>query len=198
MDLLGCTLVRILPDGVRLSGRIVETEAYTGVEDRAAHSFGGRRTPRNEAMYALGGTAYVYFTYGMHFCFNVVCGGVDEPVAVLIRALEPLDGIEHMRRHRVVSRSRPAARAATIRDSQLCSGPAKLCQALGIDRAFNGVNLLTDPDLFIQLPHTPVPASCISNTPRIGIDYAQDWTLKPLRWLIADSQHVSRANTLKK
>lgn len=197
VDLLGCTLVRILPDGVRLSGRIVETEAYTGVEDRAAHSFGGRRTPRNEAMYASAGTAYVYFTYGMHFCFNVVCGEINEPVAVLIRALEPLDGIEHMRRRRAVSRSRDTARAAfrsaAIRDSQLCSGPAKLCQALGIDRAFNGVNLLTDPHLFIQLPHTQVPVSSISNTPRIGIDYAQDWTHKPLRWLIADSEHVSRA-----
>ena len=92
--LIGSTLVRILDDGERLSGMIVETEAYLGVEDAAAHSFGGRRTARNEAMYAVGGTAYVYFTYGMHHCVNVVCGGIDEPVAVLIRALEPMEGME--------------------------------------------------------------------------------------------------------
>ena len=79
--LIGSTLVRILDDGTRLSGVIVETEAYLGVEDAAAHSFGGRRTARNEAMYAVGGTSYVYFTYGMHHCVNVVCGGIDEPVA---------------------------------------------------------------------------------------------------------------------
>src|SRR5262249_30706689 len=98
--LLGTTLVRVLDDGTRLAGRIVETEAYLGVEDRAAHSFGGRRTPRNEPMYGKPGMSYIYFTYGMHHCFNIVCGEVDEPVAVLLRGIEPTEGLEVMRRLR--------------------------------------------------------------------------------------------------
>lgn len=102
--LVGMVLVRVLESGERLSGRIVETEAYLGVKDRAAHSYGGRRTARNEAMYARAGTAYVYFTYGMHFCVNVVCGREDEPVAVLLRALEPLEGLEAMARNRAAAR----------------------------------------------------------------------------------------------
>ena len=131
--LIGCALVRRLSNGTRLSGRIVETEAYLGVQDRASHAFGGRRTPRNEMMYAQAGTAYVYFTYGMHFCMNVVCGVVDEPSAVLLRALEPSEGLEAMRAARATVRNpRP-------RDIDLCSGPGKLCQALGIGRAQNGL-----------------------------------------------------------
>src|SRR5690606_26066686 len=98
--LLGCRLVRVLDDGVRLTGVIVETEAYCGAADLASHAVGGRRTARNEAMYAKAGTSYVYFTYGMHFCFNVVCGEVDVPLAVLVRALEPVEGIGEMKRRR--------------------------------------------------------------------------------------------------
>jgi DNA-3-methyladenine glycosylase len=124
--LLGCILVRRLSDGTRLSGMIVETEAYVGVKDRASHAFGGRRTERNESMYCDPGTLYVYFTYGMHFCANVVCGLRGEPAAVLIRAVEPVGGIPSMLVNRKLIRGEKDI---------LCNGPAKLCQAMGIDES---------------------------------------------------------------
>src|SRR5688572_22748522 len=119
-DLLGKLLV--VPDetGQRVSGMIVETEAYLGVADHAAHSFGGRRTPRNEVMYAGGGTVYVFFVYGMYYQFNVVTGPAEHPHAVLIRAVEPIKGIEIMR-----------LRRGAMKDRNLTSGPGKLCIALG-------------------------------------------------------------------
>lgn len=181
--LLGCRLVRVL-DGLRLSGIIVETEAYLGARDRAAHTFGGRRTPRNEAMYLPGGHAYVYFTYGMHHCLNVVCGMRDEGVAVLLRALEPIEGMEEMARRRRVDR--PTA---------LCSGPAKLCQALGIDLTLNGEDLRVSDRLFIEEPtaswETPVTPRRIARSPRIGVDYAGVWARKPLRFYLRGNPHVS-------
>ena len=181
-QLLGQRLVRV-HRGLRLAGIIVEVEAYLGPLDQAAHSKNGHRSPRNEVMYADGGHAYVYFTYGMHHCVNVVCGGVDDPVAVLIRALEPTEGLAVMRRHR------PAAR----RDTDLCSGPAKLCQALAIDRALNGEDLVTSRRLFIeQVRARPMRAPQIVASPRIGVDYAGEWALKPLRFHLRDHAHVSR------
>jgi DNA-3-methyladenine glycosylase len=191
VTLLGCRLVRILDNGTRLSGIIVETEAYTGVDDLASHAVGGRRTPRNESMYAQAGTAYVYFTYGMHFCMNIVCGKVDEPVAVLLRALEPVDGIEHMIQLRNAGRTLKKP----ITEAQLCNGPGKLCQALAIDRALNGVDLVTNDQLFIERPSTAAKRRLIApgivNATRIGISGAGDWTHAPLRWYIKDNRHVS-------
>src|SRR5687768_9861033 len=136
--LLGQRLVRVV-DGSRLAGTIVEAEAYLGAEDRAAHTFGGRRTARNESMYLPGGHAYVYFTYGAHYCLNVVCGQRDEGVAVLIRALEPTEGLDLM------FAKRPKAKRA----SDLCSGPGKLTQAMEIDRQLDGVDLRTSDALFV-------------------------------------------------
>lgn len=189
--LLGCRLVRPLDDGTRLAGTIVETEAYTGVEDRASHAFGGRRTPRNESMYAQPGTAYVYFTYGMHHCVNVVCGDADEPVAVLIRALEPVEGLEQMKRLRNAGRTLKAP----ITELQLCNGPGKLCQALAIDRALNGVDLATDNRLFIERDDSKtrgvMDGSGLVNATRIGIASAGEWTHAPLRWYIKGNRHVS-------
>lgn len=190
--LIGATLVRTLPDGTRLAGMIVETEAYCGAEDRAAHTFGGRRTPRNESMYKRAGTAYVYFTYGMHFCMNVVCGEEDEGVAVLLRALEPVDGLEPMRDNRAGKRP-----TASLRDRDLCSGPAKLCAALRVDRELNGVDLLA-PGSPLALEHDEATARRVRSggvirTPRIGIDSAgEPWVSAPLRFVAAGSPFLSR------
>ncbi|MBL8745391.1 MAG: DNA-3-methyladenine glycosylase [Phycisphaerae bacterium] len=183
--LLGRALIRSLADGTRLSGIIVETEAYLGVPDRAAHTFGGRRTARNEAMYADGGTAYVYFTYGMHHCFNVVCGRVDEPVAVLIRAVQPIEGIEQMARHRSVGRR------AVVGESDLCSGPARLCQALAIDRTLNGADLTRCDRLWIE-EGMPISGRRVASGPRVGVGYAGVWAARRLRFWVKGNPHVSR------
>jgi DNA-3-methyladenine glycosylase len=180
--LLGQRLVRIR-NNQRLAGTIVEVEAYLGAKDKAAHTCNGRRTPRNESMWGDGGHAYVYFTYGMHFCMNVVASVADDPVAVLIRAIEPTEGIEQMYRHRKAAR----------RDADLCSGPAKLCQALKIDRKLDGEDLVKSGNLFIeQVRKTPLPASRITVGPRIGVSYAAEWADKPLRFYIQDNPHISK------
>ncbi len=184
--LLGQRLVRVLspPHGQRLAGLIVEVEAYLGEQDMAAHTFGGRRTPRNESMWRDGGHAYVYFTYGMHHCMNVVASVAGDPVAVLIRALEPTEGIDMMYTRR------PPAR----RDTDLCSGPAKLCQALGIERELDGQDLTHSGPLFIeQARKTAAPVSRITVGPRVGVNYAQEWANEPLRFYLTDNPHVSKA-----
>ncbi len=174
-----------MQNGARLSGMIVEVEAYAGVKDTASHAFGGRRGPKNEAMYAQPGTAYVYFTYGMHFCMNIVCGEVGQPLAVLLRALEPLDGVEVMRAARAAGQRKP------LRDTDLCSGPGKLCKALGINRDLNGVDMVKNAELWLELPRARVPRSAMARTPRIGIGTGHGWAEKPLRWLIPGSKHLS-------
>jgi DNA-3-methyladenine glycosylase len=179
--LLGQRLVRVV-DGRRRAGLIVEVEAYLGREDRAAHTWGGRRTARCESMYLPGGHAYVYFTYGMHHCLNVVCGKADEGVAVLIRALEPTEGLEEMYRRRRAAR----------RTVDLCSGPAKLAEALAIDRSLDGIDLRRDAGLKIErLRARALPARRIETTPRVGVAYAGPWSHKPLRFFIRGNPHVS-------
>lgn len=178
-SLLGHKLVRVT-DGVRAAGIIVETEAYLGVQDRAAHTFNGRRTPRNETMWGDGGHCYVYFTYGMHHCVNVVTGSEGQPVAVLLRALEPVEGVEMMAERR-------------NRTQDLCSGPGRLCQALAIDRSLDGVDLVSGSGLFIErVPRRRSPIAKIARTSRIGVDYAGEWAKKPLRFHIRDNPHISR------
>ena len=180
--LLGQRLVREI-DGARLAGTIVETEAYLGATDRAAHTFNGRRTPRNESMYLPGGHAYVYFVYGLHYCLNMVCGKQDEGVAVLIRALEPAEGVDRMKRYR------PAARSTR----ELCAGPARLTRALGIDRNLDGHDLRLGRWLFVEQATTGEPAANrIRKTPRIGVDYAGPWSRRLLRFCIRDHPCVSR------
>jgi DNA-3-methyladenine glycosylase len=177
-DLLGRILVVPTRGGTRAAGRIVETEAYRGPEDRASHAWAGRRTRRTETMYALGGTAYVYFVYGMYHQFNVVTGAADVPHAVLIRALEPLEGLGLMRRRRP---SRPDARLAAGRGALL---------ALGIDRSFDGVDLL---GARVWLEEGPPPAAAVARGPRVGIDYAGAWAARPWRFWLRGNPHVSRS-----
>ncbi|MFM9957290.1 MAG: DNA-3-methyladenine glycosylase [Phycisphaerales bacterium] len=185
--LLGHRLVRVVGSGARLSGIIVETEAYMGIADRACHSFNGRRTPRTEPMYADAGTAYVYFTYGMHHCFNIVCGKLNEPVAVLIRALMPEEGLEEMRR------CRRGTRAGVLNDTDLCSGPARLCQALDIDRRHSGLDMTSSTELFVEKTTQGARRGMsVERSARIGIASAGEWTTTPLRFFLAGNAHVSR------
>ena len=177
--LLGKTLVHDGPEG-RTAGCIVEVEAYRGPADRAAHSSGGRRTPRNEVMYGPPGYAYVYFIYGMYFCMNVVCQPAGVPEAVLLRALEPLEGVELMRRRRELAEGP---------EWRLCRGPGALCRALGIGRAENGADLVRGPLRIVDAP--PVPAARVARTARIGVAYAGADAARPWRFLVRGSPAVS-------
>jgi DNA-3-methyladenine glycosylase len=176
--LLGKQLVRVL-NGQRLSGLIVETEAYIGEADKACHASRGR-TPRTEVMYGPPGHAYVYFIYGMHHCFNVVTEEEGFPAAVLVRALEPLEGLEWMRRHRP---GRP--------DEQLTNGPGKLCAALAVDRTLNGADLCTNRVFFIEEGRTVADGE-IATSPRIGIRSDEVARSRPWRFYIKGNRCVSR------
>ncbi|MBH06728.1 MAG: 3-methyladenine DNA glycosylase [Phycisphaeraceae bacterium] len=180
-ELLGHLLVHV-NGRQRVSGLIVETEAYLGIPDKAAHTCNGRRTARNESMWRDGGHTYVYFTYGMHHCVNVVAGVEDEPVAVLLRALEPVDGMQAMYRRR------PAAKC----DTDLCSGPAKLAKALQIDRQLDRIDLVKSKRVFIErIRATPLQSQQVATGPRIGIAHAAEWTHKPLRFWLKNSTYIS-------
>jgi len=186
--LLGSLLVRVTDEGLRLTGRIVETEAYIGIEDRASHAYGGWRTARNESMYGPPGTAYVYFTYGMHHCFNIACGSTGEPPAVLIRALEPIEGVEDMATRRAKARQ---GAIGVLRTRDLCSGPAKLCQSLCIDRRLDGVDLKRCPFLYLERGDR-LDAAAIGTGPRVGLGSVGEWSRAPLRYWIKGNPHVSR------
>lgn len=169
-------------------GRIVEVEAYRGPEDRAAHSFGGRRTARTETMFGPAGYAYVFLIYGIHSHINIVTSRVGNPQAVLIRALEPLDGLPLMQQRRAGSLG------TALAQRQLCNGPGKLCQAMGIDRRFNGVDLLApqgehQEHVFLT---SGSPVRHIATSRRIGVDYAGEWADRPWRFFDAESSCVSR------
>ena len=173
-DILGKLLIRRLDEGTVI-GRIVEAEAYQE-DDPASHSFRGL-TPRTRVMFGAPGHLYVYFTYGMHFCMNVVTGRDEEGSAVLLRAAEPLEGVELMRKHRGVAA-----------DRLLCSGPARLTQAFRIGRDHNGVDLVASEDLFLS-EGRPIPSSRVGQGPRIGIRSATD---RPWRFHEIGNPHVSR------
>ena len=180
--LLGQRLVHIV-NGQRLAGMIVEVEAYLGAQDKAAHTYNGRRTARNKSMYLPGGHLYVYFTYGMHHCLNIVCGKPDEGVAVLIRAVAPTEGIEMMFSHRKKAK----------KEKDLCSGPAKLAEALAIDLCHDGTNLRTDTSLFLeQLRKRSLSDTKITRTPRIGVGYSEEWAIRPLRFCLRGNAYLSR------
>jgi DNA-3-methyladenine glycosylase len=173
--LLGHLLVSDI-GGRRTVGRIVETEAYVGPHDPACHAYGHRRTPRTEPLYGPPGTAYVYFTYGMHWCLNAVTERRDYPAAALIRALEPVEGMSVMRRRR-----------GAVADRELCAGPARLCEALGISGAQNGISLVDATVL--RVVRDSGRRREVVVTPRVGITQAADW---PLRFVLAGSPWASR------
>lgn len=186
--LLGQLLVRQLEDGTRLAGLIVETEAYLGPDDRAAHTYNHHRSPRNESMWQQAGTAYIYFTYGMHHCMNVVTGDEQTPQAVLIRALQPVQGHEAMRLNRQSERS-----TKQMPETALCSGPAKLCQAVAIDRSLDGIDLTRSDALWLEQARSrALPAAQIAVGPRVGIASSGDWADKPLRFAVRGNPHVSK------
>ncbi len=172
-ELLGQRLVRLERGGRRLSGRIVEAEAYIGPEDLGCHARAGR-TPRNEIMWGRPGHAYVYFTYGMHWMLNLVTEAEGFPAAVLIRGIVPEEGLSLMRRRR----GRVPAQALT-------DGPAKLCQALAIDHRFNGHDVCSpEARLFVEACH-PVPASLVTRSPRVGLNTVPEpWQSIPWRFQV--------------
>ncbi|MCP1358219.1 DNA-3-methyladenine glycosylase [Aneurinibacillus migulanus] len=185
-DLLGKYLAHKI-DGVVREGKIVEVEAYIGPEDKGAHTYNGRRTPRNEAMYGPPGFAYVYLIYGMYNCVNVVTNEAEKPEAVLIRALEPTCGVEQMSMARF-GKSELLTSRETI---SLTNGPGKLCQALGITRTHNGYDLCGETLYITESSKPDEPFETVETT-RINIDYAEEAALYPWRFYIKDNPFVSR------
>jgi DNA-3-methyladenine glycosylase len=186
-DLLGKLLVVPNEKGERVAGMIVETEAYLGAIDKAAHSFGNRRTKRTETMFAVGGTVYIFFIYGMYFQFNIVVGAVNTPHAILIRAIEPIENIETMRANRNAKRKNTTSK---MPDKNLTSGPGKLCIALGVDKTFNNESLLGGR---IWLENGKAfSVNDINCGKRIGIDYAEEFVEKPWRFWVKDNKFVRR------
>jgi DNA-3-methyladenine glycosylase len=177
--LLGCVLWRRIGRTL-LAARIVETEAYLGANDPASHARRGLRSSRNEAMYLEGGHAYVYFTYGMHHCLNVVTQEADLAEAVLLRAAQPLRGMELMKEHR------PGAK----REFDLMNGPGKLCMALVIDRTLDRARL-DGKTLYLTKRDIAVAEEDIAVTPRVGVGGAGDAAYWPLRFFLAGNRYVS-------
>ncbi|MBQ7196809.1 MAG: DNA-3-methyladenine glycosylase [Synergistaceae bacterium] len=175
-DLLGKILVHESDEGIA-SGVIVETEAYKGPEDKAAHTYNNRRTSRTEIQFREGGYAYVYMIYGMYFCFNVTANLPNMPEAVLIRALEPLDGVDLMK-----------GRRKTDKLKNLCSGPGKLCAALGINKEDNGEDLCGGKIYILDGGKRKLK---IKTSPRINIDYAEEYKNFLWRYFIEGNEFVS-------
>jgi DNA-3-methyladenine glycosylase len=177
-ELLGMVVVSSV-GGELTEGRIVETEAYLGHDDPASHGYLHRRNARNEALFGPPGSWYVYLSYGMHWCANLVCQRAGLASAVLLRALEPVAGLDTMRQRR-----------GGVVDRELCSGPGKLSQALGITRDLDGSRMLSS-GVLVRRPHSTEELA-IAATPRIGITKAADW---PLRFCLAGSLWTSRNET---
>jgi DNA-3-methyladenine glycosylase len=185
-ELLGKYLAYVVDDE-ELIGKIVEVEAYMGPEDKAAHSYNNRRTERNEVMYGPPGFAYVYIIYGMYNCMNVVVKEIGIPQAILIRALEPVKGLDKMSRYRYSKNYEELSRREII---GLTSGPGKLCKAFSIDRAQNGLDLCGDI-IYILKDEKEEIFDMVSTT-RINIDYAEEAKDYPWRFYIKNNPYVSK------
>jgi len=165
-------------DRVRVAARIVETEAYRGADDTGSHAY-RRKTPRNATMFGPPGHLYVYFSYGNHWCMNAVCGPGEQPHAVLLRAAEPLAGLDRMRERRGANR----------RDHELCAGPGRLGQAFGVDRAFDGGDLVRGPIRIVDDGVAPPARPGVSRRVGLGVDKGEDLLL---RFFVPGNEHVSR------
>jgi len=170
-------------DGVLTGGMIVETEAYKGVIDKASHAYGGRFTNRTQVMYATGGVAYVYLCYGIHYLFNVVTAAQGVPHAVLIRGIEPVVGLDVMLERR---------KMATLKSS-ISAGPGALSMALGINKVFNGADLLGD-QVWIADAGISFADDAVAAVPRVGVAYADDHALLPWRYYVKGNKYVSKPN----
>jgi DNA-3-methyladenine glycosylase len=183
-ELIGKILVHNI-NGQKISGKIVEVEAYMGIEDKAAHSYAGKRTKRTEVMYGIPGILYVFSIYGMYNCVNVVAGEVDEPQAVLIRAIEPINGLNQMSLNRYKKSYEFLSKKERL---NLTNGPGKLCMAIGINKSANGVDLCQE---IFFLEDNECMNEIVSSK-RIGIDYAEEAVDFLWRFYIKDNIFVSK------
>jgi DNA-3-methyladenine glycosylase len=181
-DLLGKYLFTHI-DGALTGGYIVETEAYNGIIDRASHSYGNRLTPRTKTMYMQGGIAYVYLCYGIHEMFNVVTSVEGTPHAILIRAIQPTEGLDIIQFRRNMSVIKPT----------ITSGPGSVAQALGISRRINAISLQSDT-LWIEDRGMTIPDTDIAAVPRVGVAYAKEDALLPYRFYVKGNPYVSKPN----
>ena len=168
-------------DGLKTGGIIVETEAYNGITDKASHAYGNRRTSRTETMYSEGGVAYVYLCYGIHHLFNIVTSLKDDPRAVLIRAIEPVEGIDIMMERRSLLKMKPA----------ITLGPGSLARALGITKTLNALSLVSDT-IWLEDNGLNFPDSAIAAVPRVGVDYAGEDAILPYRFYVKGNPYVSK------
>lgn len=184
-ELIGKILISTI-NGKLTGGIICETEAYAGTSDKACHAYNFRRTPKNEVMYWKGGCAYVYFTYGLHYLFNVVTNLENIPEAVLIRGIIPITGFDTILKRR----------KKTYLYEEICIGPACVTEALAITKKHNGSSLLKGPIFILNNDIIHIPPSIIENTPRIGVEYAQEDSLLPYRFVIKKKFIKEIANSI--
>ena len=175
-DLLGCTLVHVTSKGI-VKGRILETEAYMGVDDKGAHSYGGRHTPRMDPLYKKGGFAYIYQLHGYNYCFNVVTENKNIPHGVLVRNIEPSEGLELM----IHNRRFDVGKGKNMKN--LTNGPSKLCQAMDIDKSLNGIDLCGN-ELYILSNQSLDSKEEVLSAKRVNIDYADEFKDVPWRFLL--------------
>ena len=190
-EMLGKYIIH-LDNGLKLSGRIVETESYTGPEDKASHSYNWRKTRRNRVEYLVGGHIYIYMVYGMYWQLNITTGRENMPQCVLIRAIEPVDGIEQMAGRRKIKAVASGIPNVTSSLLNLTNGPGKLCQAFGFDKSHYGIDITKSPRVWLEDRGERIAGNELVRAKRIGIDYAGEWAHKLWRFYLKSSPFVSK------